>query len=255
MSSQTNSLDIIDQLPYELAARLECDPFFDDIPIVVFEAGDVSHELQQKQGIIKGKSGKYGAAVFVLQIVAEDPFKNIQFSPMQLFPAFQTVENVELNKGKSGTGKSHRRIARRIRDVIKNCVFAGLVQDMKAAKPCIEPVDLSDLGPTIKGSQVNFDCLEVSGETQTLVQMPVYSGDGTRYLVLTCPTPGAEIWFTVDGSYPYWGDKDKFPKSTAELYTGPIALEVGATVVRACAYLDEPGAVASGINNKTIIAE
>jgi hypothetical protein len=249
------TLDIIDRLPFELAARLECDPFFRDIPVVVAEAGNIKLEMERKQAVTTEKSGKRGVAVIVLQIVAEDPFKNIQFAPMQLNPAFQVVENVEMNNDDDGTKKSHRKVARRIRDVIKHCVFAGLVQDMKAGKPCIEPVDLSDIGKTIKASQVNFECLEVSGEAQTLVQMPIFTGDangGNPQLTIASATPGAAIWFTTDDKFPYNGDKDIFPGSTAQLYTGPIPIPAEGFVVRACTYLDEPGAVASGINRATI---
>ena len=248
------TLDIIDRLPFELAARLETDPFFADIPVVVAEAGNIQLEMERKSAVTTEKSGRHGVAVIVLQIVADDPFKNLLFAPMQLNPAFQVVENVELNNDENGTKKSHRKVARRIRDVIKNCVFAGLVQDMKAGSPCIEPVDLSDLGKTIKASQVNFECLEVLGETQTLVAMPQFSrpADGTPQFEIACATADAAIWYTLDDTFPYNGDADTFPGSTAQRYTGPISIPAAGFIVRAGAYLDAPGAVASGINRATI---
>ena len=245
------TFDIIDRLPFELAARLECDPFFVDIPVIVAEAGNIKLEMERKQAVITEKENKRGVAVIVLQVVADDFSKNLQFGPMIIYPAFQVIENVELNNDDNGTKKSHRKVARRIRDVIKNCNMMGMVQDMKAGKPCIEPTDLTELGATLKGSQVNFECLEVSAEDQVQVQMPVYSGDGSPQLTLTCPTPGAAIWFTTDDTFPYNGTAADFPGSTSQLYTGPVTLAAGATIVRAAAYLD--GSVASGINRKTII--
>ncbi len=247
--------DIIDRLPNELAARIESHSFFDDIPVVVAEAGNIALELERKQAVITEKSGHRGVAVIVLQLVADDPIKNVQFGPMSLFPAIQVVENVELNNDDNGTKKSHRKVARKIRDVIKYCVFKGLVQDMKPGKPCIEPVDVSDLGKTIKASQVNFECLEVSGETQQLVQIPVFTAqtiDGVPQIVITSATPGAEIWFTTDDSYPYPGDKETFPGSSAQPYSDPIPVPTDGFILRACAYLDTDSSIASGIERATI---
>lgn len=246
--------EIIERLPFELAARLETNPFFADIPVVVAEKGNVVLEYQRKQGHITAKSGKRGICVVVLQVVADDYSNNLQFGPMTIKPAFQVVENVEMNNDDSGTKKSARKVSRKIRDVIKNFNIMGMVQDMKAGKPCIEPVDLKDMGDAVIGNQVNFECLEVSTESQTQVQMPAFSTQGdspeTAEFLLTCPTAGAQIWFTTDGSFPYNGGADTFPGSTSQLYTGPVSIPADGVNVRACAYLDE--AIASGINQATI---
>jgi hypothetical protein len=248
------AIDIIDQLPFEFAARLETNPFFADIPVVVAEKGNVALEYQRKQAAITEKSGKRGICVVVLQLTADDLSNNLQFGPMILRPAFQVAENVELNHDDAGTGKSARKVSRKIRDVMKNCNLMGLVQDMKAGKPCIEPVDLKDMGDAVVGYQVNFECLEVSTDQQTQVQMPAFATQGnspeTAEFLLTSATAGAAIWFTTDDSFPYNGGVDTFPGSTAQLYTGPVSIPAGGVTIRACAYLD--GAIASGINRATI---
>ncbi len=248
-----DATDILDRLPYELAARLECDPFFVDIPVIVAEAGNIRLEMERKQAAITEKNNKRGVAVIVLQLVADDYSKNLQFGPMIIYPAFQVVENVELNHDDFGTGKSHRKVARKIRDIIKNGNLMGLVQDMKAGKPCIEPTDLTELGELLKGCQVNFECLEVSTEQQTQVQMPIFTGittNGVPQVLLTSATAGASIWYTIDDSYPNNGTADTFPGSTAQLYNGAINIPAGGFTVRAGAYMD--GAIASGINRAQI---
>jgi hypothetical protein len=242
--------DIIDRLPFELAARLQCDPFFADIPVVVAEAGNLRLEIERRQAVVLGKLGKRGAAVVVPQLIADDPTPNLQFGPMRFYPQFQVIEQVELNNDAQGTKKSHRKIARRIRDVIKTANFIGLIANITPGKPCIAPMDLSKLGDLVKGSEVNFECLEISGEQFSIVQMPAFGGDGTSELTITSPTVGAQIWFTLDDTYPYPGGADDYPGSTAQLYSGPIAL-TEPVIVRACGYLD--GSVASGINRATIL--
>lgn len=243
--------DIIDKVPGELAARLIADPFFKDISVVVAEKGNIALELERKMAITLEKEGKRGVAVIVLQLMADDYSNNLQFGPMILKPAFQVVENVEMNNDDNGTKKSARKVARRIRDVIKNCNLLGLVLDMKAGKPCIEPVDMSEIGASLVGYQVNFECLEVSQEDQQQVQMPAFA-TSTNAFALASATPGAAIWFTRDDSFPYPGGADVYPGSTSELYSGPVSLAAGTFVIRACAYLENQ--IASGVNRATIVA-
>ena len=246
-----NTYDIIDRLPFELAAVLVSDPFFVDIPIVMAEAGNIRLEMERKQAVISEKCGKRGAAVVIPQLVADDPYLNLQFGPMKFFPQAQVIENVELNNDDNGTKKSHRKIARRIRDSWKNAGLVGLVQNFAPAKPCIEPVDMKDVSDNIKGSAVNFECLEISKEDFVLIQMPQFAGEGTSQLSITCATPGAQIWFTLDDSFPYPGDENAFPGSTAQLYMDPIPI-TGPVIVRARAYLDGLTNIASWTNRATI---
>lgn len=247
------AIDIIDKLPGEFAARLQCDPFFADIVVVVAEKGNVALEFARQQAVIAERNGKNGVAVVVLQLSADDFSPNLSFGPMTLRPAFQVVENVELNNGDAGTGKSARKVARKIRDVIKGFNVMGHVQDMRAGKPCIEPVDLKDMGDGVVGYQVNFECLEVSHEDLRQVQMPAFvAGNDPQSptFELTCGTPGADIWYTTDDSFPFPGDASAYPGSTATLYSAAVSFS-GSVLVRAAAYLD--GQIASGIARATLV--
>ena len=252
-----NADEIIDRLPRELAARLESDPFFNDIPVVVADAGNVKVEMERKQAVAMEKSGKRGAAVIVLQLSANDANPSLAFGPMKLFPGFQVIEDVEMNNDEDGTKKSHRRIARKIRDIIKPAQFIGFIQDMRAGTPCIAPVDLSEIASALKGSQVNFECLEVSTQQQTLVELPAIGqvpGNPPQF-TLTCATPGADIWYTLDDSYPWPGTKDDgFAASKSVKYCGPVALPAAASILRACAYVFAEGYVASGVIRSTLVA-
>lgn len=251
--------DIIDRLPTELANCLVTNSFFNDIPVVVAEKGNVAKEYARAQAVITEASGKRGVAVIVLQVVADDMSNSLQFGPMQIKPAFQVIEAVELNHDENGTGKSARKVARKIRDVIKTQNFIGLVQDMRTGKPCIEPVDLSkELGDGIVAYQVNFECLEIGQEQMTAIQMPqIYVGTNPPQFTLSCPTPGAQIWFTLDDSFPFNGDATVYPNgngagqpSTAQLFVAgqPVNIPPGGCTLRARAYLDGDNYIASGIN-------
>ena len=171
---------------------------------------------------------------------------------MSLSPAFQVVENLELNRDSSGTGKSARKIARRIRDTVKGMGLVGIVKDMKPSTPCIVPVPLSkEISDLIKGYQVSFECLENSSEVQQRVQMPAFEpvqGDSGPQFSITCPTPGAVIWYTTDDSFP-WRENP-----TAKQYVAPINVPAsGVMIVRAAAYFS--GFFGSWVNRVTIDIE
>lgn len=197
-----NVLDAIDRIPMELQGRLEMDAYFADIPVVVAEEGNIALELERRQAVISEKMGRIGTAVLVLQMVADDSYAQLATGPMLLRVAFQVLENIELNRGPSGTGKTARQIARRVRDVIKPLALWGIATEMVPDKPCIEPVNLSELGPLVKAYQVNFTCYE-AGECEAVVGTPgVAQVEGQAQLTFTCGTEGAEVWYSVDDSYP-----------------------------------------------------
>lgn len=238
-----NAVDIIDRLPYELQARLEEDDFFSDVPVVVAEEGNVEAEMKRRQAVVTAKCGKRGVAVIVLQVVADDDFPNLAFGPMTLYPSIQVIENLELNRDANGTKKSARKIARRIRDVIKCMGLVGMVKNMQADKPAIEPVNLGEeLGKLVRAYQVNFKCLEVSTQDLSFVAIPQFVSMGpAAQFAITCATPQAAIYYTLDDSFPR--------PSNGQAYAAAIDVPAGGLTVRACAY--KAGMVASWVNRAT----
>lgn len=232
------SSELIDRLPFELQARLEADDYFQDVAVVVMEQGNVLREMARKQAAMTAKGGKRGVAVIVLQTIAEDQSSGNPFHPMTLFPSFQVVELVELNRDPQGTGKTARAVARRVRDVIRSCALRGLITDIYSDTPCIVPVPPEkDQVEKLVLYQVNFKCSEsnTSLPAQCDDPVPVVSGD---QLTLTCPTADAAIYYSLDLSYPAPG------RDGAQLYSGPVTLTESG-VLRAAAYL--PGRLASHV--------
>lgn len=249
--SELDTSVIVDRLPYELMARLEADAYFCDIPVVVAEQGNVRKMLEAKQAVMKTKTGKWGAAVIVLQIPEEEFRPNLQFGPMLLHPELQVIEIVDQNQSAAGTGKSYRQIGRRIVRNLKGVIIEGLTKQIATRKPAIEPVSLADMyGQAARGVQVNLECLEASSDGGQQVALPTltpFAGAGPQ-VQITCATPGAVIYFTTDDSYPQPAGAS--PKSTAQVYSSPINIPAGGFVLRACAYAD--GMVASSVPRKTI---
>jgi hypothetical protein len=228
-----SALDVIDKLPTELQARLEADAFFADIPVIVADKGNVKLEMERRQSAITEKGGRRGVAVIVLQLVTDDDYPEVTFGPHTLRPAFQIVENTELNNDERGTRKSCRRVARKIHQIIKPLVLHGYATVFTADSPAIEPVNLaSELGDKLVAMQANFVTHEFDTEQLSQVATPEFaagSGDVPE-LVMTCATEDAEIWYSTDGSYPA-------PNRPGSIqYATPIAIPLAGFTVRACAY-------------------
>lgn len=229
---------IIDLLPEELQHRLEADDYFCDIPVIAADEGNVEATVKAKQALQSAKGGKIGAAVIVLQMVADDNQPNLLLGPMSLRPAFQVIEQRELNRGANGTKKPARQIARRIRDVIKTFVMADLITTMRPGQPCIFGVNNHPYGENVLLYQVEFECLENVGTPEKQVQLPVIANvPETLNFSITSTTVGATIFYTTDDSYPWSGN----PK--ALIYADPQPVPVEGLTVRACAYA--PGMLAS----------
>jgi hypothetical protein len=253
------AIDTIDQLPGELAARLAADDYFCDIPVIVADPGNVLAQIAAMTAMVTEKKGKRGVCVIVLQMTADDDYPEVTFGPLTLKPAFQVIEVRELNLDTNGTGKSWRKVARRIRDVICSAEFKGLCSELIADKPCIEPIQFANtremqvaIGGNAIGGQVTFSCQEKDDEILHQCSMPIFAESGVgQSIIMTCATVGVVIWFTTDGSFPC--PQNAQSAGTAQVYTDPVPVPDNGFTVRAAAYM--PGWIASAINRQDITVE
>jgi len=232
VSTTINAIDVIDLLPYEIEAILESDSYFTDITVVVAERGNVALEIERKQAVLAAKGGKRGVSVVIPQLEARDPNLGGSYGPLELQPAVQVYEIVELNNGPTGTGKSARTIARRIRDVLKGHCLRGLTKAFRCDEQFLTPLNLKEAN--LIGYQCNFVCLEDDGEAIAKVQpLPTFSpssGVTPQTVTITAPV-GSSVYYTLDGSPPWSGN------AAAVLYTSPVALTSGPKILRARAFL------------------
>jgi hypothetical protein len=244
------TIDVIDRLPLELQAWLQADPYFADIPVVISEKGNVSAEIQRAQAVITTQGGKRGVAVIILQVIADDKDDNIAFGSMKLKPAFQIVENVELNHDSAGTKKSARKVARKLIQIVKPLRLVGLTSEFVCDKPALEPITLpSEYSKSIVTYQANFYTYEADSEPVSQCTMPIFSlSPGNVSPLILTGANGETIWYTTDDSPPM--PTDKVPSSTAVIYSGPIAIAGIGFTVRTAAF--RAGYVASQVNRADI---
>lgn len=237
------TLDVIDLLPGELAARIESDDYMQDIPVVVADNGDVMAEYERKTAAFAAKSGKRGLAIVVLPVEADDDLPNVALGPMRLRADFQVVELRTLNNHES---KTAAKVARRLRDVIKTLQLQGLTTEFVPGSPCIRELNLTaQLGESCVAKQVSFVCYEADDEELEVAGTPAFApvvGPSPAF-TLESSTDGADIYYTTDDSYPAPGR----PGSAQYLAPVPIADTV---TVRACAY--KSGMIPSQVNRATL---
>jgi hypothetical protein len=163
---------------------------------------------------------------------------------MQLLPAFQVVEIPTQNKSSTGTKKSARRVARKIRDIIKPLYLAGLCTEFVFGRDCIAPLKLP-LENTI-AYEVNCHTYEADTQPISQVAAPMFSLSENTNVAITCATVGAQIWYTTDDSFP--APPDKVDGSNAQLYSNPIPIPREGVMIRAAAFLPDPNTVGSVVN-------
>ena len=232
MSDSILSSDIPDVLPEFYAARMASDPYYDDIYVLVVDPGDTENDILKKLATKLGADGKAGVAVFILPIDhADDDQKDNPGGPLKMNVIFQVWENRQINKSVNGTGKNGYGVARHTYDLFKHFSVRGvcklLVPDQPAIQRVVPPAGMEK---KLRGWGISFTGREDIAVIIPKVGLPVFNParGAAANVTITCPTPGAAIYYTLDGTPP---DRTKI------LYAGPIAVPAGSTTIYAVAFL------------------
>lgn len=239
---ETNLFD----LATEIAARLNADDYFANVLAIANRSGDVLTQLNKALGLTTKKAGKFGACVLVAPVAADEPNINALFGPLDLDIAVICFEHVQLNANtaQGGTGKPAFAIARRAHRVCKLYHPINMATPLTPVKPTIRPAQSSlsllglDIGESVQAWEVRFRAREQDPTINRKVTLPGISIDADAgEVTLSCATVGAEIYYTLDGSYPAAGN------AAAQLYAAPFTPEHQGGVIRAVAF--KPGWIAS----------
>lgn len=213
----------------DLAARLASDEYFVDIPVITDRQGDIDATVAKALGTLSGKGGKRGICALVLQPVGTDVSKSLPVPVMELDLVVRVMENVVVNGSSSGTGKDAASVARRIVDVLSGYRAQGIVDMLRPREKTIVPVpaerlvayEVQFVAREDRRQPVEYRCAEVA--------MAVTGASLPYSIALSCPTTGASIYYTLDGTYP--GSSN----TAAHLYSTAVSVTTAATV-RAAAH-------------------
>lgn len=204
-----------------IAALMEADPYYLDIPIVTEKLQDIdakTDEVIQLAG---------GIVTILLVTTFDDPLQNLpgaNFDKIRF--AARTIENLNLNS----TGKSAQQVA-----LHTAALWSQWKPDEFSSPLKLESVDL---GNDPRG--VTYDTFATTAGG-TKIEIPrvedaTIDASNLAAIALANPQAGAFIFYTLDGSKP-------FPRNpSAQVFTAPFNSAPGVTV-RARAWL--PGYIPS----------
>lgn len=219
---------------YDLRDRAEADPYYRDVGLFVLRPrGDaagsreddsfasIQTRVDEALNCLRLKAGKGGAAVTFLMPTGDTERPNVSGPQMRFIYTARVQEHPVLNFGPKGTHKSAEEIALHTLQLLHLAMLNG--GNCLAADP-------ATLTPAELEGKITYDVrLFAQGglAAPSKVAFPIIaprSGAAPQEVAITCGTPGAEIWYTVDGSYP----SSRCP--TARKYSGAFTLSSACTL-------------------------
>jgi hypothetical protein len=210
----------------DVKARLDNDAFFSDVKVLLKRDGLTERMLEEKLGPdANDKAGKTGACVVIhLPEIAEHEGETPGPVVIVELP-IQVIEAPEMNNGSVGTGKTCEQIALHVMNLLHRYTDHNHGWTMQ---PSPRPVQAHDpQRPDWISAVVRMRFHSALTRTDRC-GLPLASNLGGS-IGLTTGTPGASIWYTLDGTYP--------GPVNGTLYAGAIN-PGAATVLRAVTYKD-----------------
>lgn len=222
------------QLRQEWADYLEALPYFDDITILQEDKGDIKNEFDRAIGVTKTKGAKCGL-VIVLMTVSANFAETGEFGPLMdpVLLMAAVFEDPTINRGAAGTGKTYEEVVEQIAGYT-NGVFRPLSGNgfFVSTKDGIQTF----ADPNYAAKTCSFSCSASLNIALQQNATPVIAFVGGN-VSISCATPGAAIFYTVDG---------RKPNPFHTLYTGQFAKPAAGTTIKARAWLS--GRLASEIS-------
>ena len=213
-------------------SRLLSVPFFSNVPIVLDTEANTDGALDRaiKTAIDSGA----GAGVFGIVTIptARDSMPNPE-APLSYMVSVQFYEDPLVNRTNGGTGKYAETLASQAYVTLKHFEWrdgnpASGGAGCLICLPVPEPVSWLKDAKARWAYQCRFEVQSLQQDYLGLCAEPfIVVADGVA--TITCATPGAALYVTLDGTYPS-------AAAGAALYAGPFSVTAGQAVL-ACAYL------------------
>jgi hypothetical protein len=196
-------MGMLRQLRQQVVDRLQADSYFEDMPVLVEDKGDLDNEIARALGALTETGGKVGCCVVVMSPRAD--VKNPNVSKPVLDPIVITIhveEAVLINQSTQGTQKHCSDVAERVAALLHWWTPDGRQSPLLAGAGALQAVE-----PVIGDVAYAAILRATGGLSVTLSQVatPTSSPDGgatPATVTLACATAGAAIFYTLDGKHP-----------------------------------------------------
>lgn len=213
---------IIETIQQECADFASGDPFFANIPIFTERTNDIASEFERALGPVTVEGGKSGACITILTPTADCAFKDIGGPVFDEIPLIWLIqENRQINEDPAtGTNQSALSICEKLCTLFSLSFFpvAGN-SPVSVLKPTIQRGPTEDAG--LVQYNVRMKCMAGLSVAVAQVATPTISVTTGTY-TLACSTPGAAMFYTLNGSQP--GPRN------GTLYTAPFTPATGHTL-------------------------
>jgi len=236
MSKFLQDDDYLDRIQADTAGILAGVPKLALATHLVDDEGDIEAGVLRKLATLDDKTGKRGLAIIVLMPEVVEADENLPGPQMEVSQEVQVIEQVLLNRdATSGTRIRSATAALRVLSALHMHTVGNFT--WYAGRNAIKPLPMDRKGFVSHSVEVRLRLSVPVPAKPQAVSMTNEAG----VMTLSCATPGASIYYSLDGSLP--GPAN----GTAVLYSVPIVLEpipVG-TLLRTAAYAPEmnPGDV------------
>jgi len=204
----------------DFAARLQADPYFTDIAVLIQRKGVTDSDIDVALSVLNERTGKIGACVVLLMPALAPESPNVPGPLYRIITTVQVIEQPLFNLGDTGTGKSAEQIAQRVRMLLHHFsngygatyVFDGLL-----------PLG-ADAGKISYGVKFSRQAGDSASPKVAALTISATDTKAPATVQITSATAGATIWYTTDGSYP------SSANANAHTYGAPFPQATAATI-------------------------
>lgn len=211
---------MIGTLQQQVADQISSQPFFAHIPVITELAGDIVNEMARALGPVSVEGGKVGGIVVVMSPDANASFKELS-GPFfdQIDIHVQVTTHVEFAKDPdAGIGVTDLDICEAVCKALNQFYPTSANSPLAPKTPTIQLME-KEGGLTTR--LCRFNAQSGLSADLTRVALPGISNN-TGIYTLSCATPGAAIFYTLDGSNP-------MPRN-GTFYTAPFTPTTGRTL-------------------------
>lgn len=248
--------DFIQELHDDVFGALSADPGMLYVPVyqsrtpmpkdadgnpIVGKTMMIEEQIKKALSGLELKNGKSGIACVVLVPDAEGESVNSAAPAMKLVAKVRVIENRLVNEGPTGTGITASLLSMHVVQMLNRRSFRGRNALYPDLKRMIVEIPLPNDERCHEITLYQF----VTPGCLPKVATPVVS-EADGQITLSCTTPGAQIWYTLDGTFPGSGN------AAAVLYAAPLTLASGSYTLRACAQNADSQASNDSVSDITI---
>lgn len=226
-------LDLV-QAQKDVTATLLSAASLANVAIVSYREKRLANELDYRTTLEAGRNGKAGVMAVVMLPSADAGEKNVTGPVLDwLFPVIVIELDAVNMEPQGGSLLSAEEVSQRVMDVLHHEADEKYGTWKVSGKPMAPETQFNFPGCIAYRTTFVLYCGR-SEQTRRCAPVQVDLTTTPGQCALSCATPGAEVYYTLDGSSP---GNASGGNPNSQLYAGPFPVAAGDTV-RAAAYAD-----------------